>query len=183
MSNDGDGPLVLRFEALLVKHPKVDSVTLLDVPVDVSKKLHGMTKVEGTISGHPFRAALEPNALGGYSLRVSKAMSNGANADVGDTVKLAILGPEHEIVPADLEAPLANSHEAKALWKNLTPLGRLDWIRWINSTKNPETRARRITRTVDQLSEGKRRACCVNVNEYMLCHIEKDELKAMNRNK
>lgn len=173
---DGDGPSVFRFKARLFWNPKTvktGSWALLIVPKVVSKKLHGMTKVEGTMNGHPFRAALEPTMSGGCWLRVNKAMCKGALADVGDTVKLAILGPEPEpTVPADLSVVLMASHEAKTLWAVLKPAGRRDWIRWIDSAKTPETRARRITRTVEQLSSGKRRPCCVNVYEYMLCRVQ-----------
>ena len=178
---DGDGPPVLRFEAQLFQHPKTakaDFQTLLNVPEWVSKQFpsRGMTKVEGTINGHPFRAALEPNTFGNHWLRVNKAMLKGAGADAGDRVRLAILGPEPEpTVPADLRVALTTSHEAKTLWDDLTIMGRRDWIRWIESAKQPETRDRRVTRTVEQLSLGKRRACCVNVYEYMLCRIRESE--------
>jgi hypothetical protein len=178
---DGDGPPVLRFEAQLLEHPKTaktDFRTLLNVPEWVSKQFPSLvsTKVEGTINGHPFRAALEPNTSGSHCLRVSKAMLKGAVADAGDTVRLAILGPEPEpTVPADLRVALTASHEAKALWDDLTTMGRRDWVRWIESAKQPETRTRRITRTVEQLASGKRRACCVNVYEYMLCRIQEFE--------
>ncbi|MGH3088989.1 MAG: YdeI/OmpD-associated family protein [Rubrobacteraceae bacterium] len=180
---DGDGPEVLRFEAQLFQHPKTaaaktDFQTLLDVPEWVGKQFpsRGMTRVEGTINGHPFRAALEPNASGSHRLRVNKAMLKGAGADAGDTVKLAILGPEPEpTVPADLRVALAASHEARTLWDDLTTMGRRDWIRWIESARQPETRTRRVTRTVEQLSSGKRRACCVNVYEFMLCRIQEEE--------
>ena len=140
----------------------------------VSKKLlsRGMAKVEGTMNGHPFRAALEPNTSGSHWLRVNKAMREGAGADAGDMVKLVILGPEPEpTVPADLRVALTASHEAKTLWKDLTPIGRRDWIRWIESAKKPETRARRITRSVEQLSSGKRRPCCMNIYEFMMRRI------------
>jgi uncharacterized protein YdeI (YjbR/CyaY-like superfamily) len=100
-------------------------------------------------------------------------MREGAGADAGDTVKLAILGPEPEpTVPADLRVPLAASRQATTLWKDLTSIGRRDWIRWIESAKTPETRARRVTRTVEQLSSGKRRPCCVNVYEFMLSRVK-----------
>jgi hypothetical protein len=175
-NKDGGSPSVFRFKARLVQHPKAaktDSWTLLNVPKVVSKKLHGMTKVEGTMNGHPFRAALEPSTSGGHWLRVNKAMREGAGADAGDTVKLTILGPEPEpAIPADLRVALAASHEAKTLWKDLTAMGRRDWIRWIDSAKRPETRARRVSRTVEQLSAGKRRPCCVNVYEFMLCRVQ-----------
>jgi hypothetical protein len=171
----GGGPSVLRFKARLVRHPKpakTGSSTLLDVPKAVSSKLRGMTKVEGTMNGHPFRAAVEPNTSGGHWLHVNKAMLAGAGADAGDTVKLAVLGPEPEpTVPVDLRKALNASYEAKALWRTLTADGRRIWIRWIEAAKKSETRARRVTRTVEQLSEGKRRPCCVNVYEFMLDRV------------
>jgi hypothetical protein len=176
-NKDGVGPSVFRFEARLFRHPKTaktGSRTLLNVPKVVSKKLpsRGMTKVEGTINGHPFRAAVEPNTSGSHWLRVNKAMREGAGADAGDMVKLVILEPEPEsTVPADLRVALAASHEAKTLWKDLTPTGRLDWIRWIVSAKKPETRARRITRAVESLSSGKRRPCCMNIYDFMMRRI------------
>ncbi|MGB3634973.1 MAG: YdeI/OmpD-associated family protein [Rubrobacteraceae bacterium] len=173
---DGNGPTVLRFEAQLFQRPKTksDFQTLLEVPKWVSEQFtsHGSTKVEGAINGHPFRAALEPCTSRGHWLRVNKAMLKGALADAGDTVKLAILGPEPEpTVPDDLRDVLTISQEANTLWDDLTTMGRRDWVRWVESAKQPETRARRVLRTVEQLSSGKRRACCVNVYEYMLCRV------------
>ena len=173
------GPSVLRFKGRLFRHPETakaggSSNLLLDVPNVVSKKAHssGMTTVEGTINGHPFRATLEPNTSEGHWLHLNKAMREGAGADVGDTVQLAILEPEPEpIMPSDLRVALTASDKAKTLWKDLTPIGRTDWIRWIVLAKQPETRARRITRTVEQLSEGKRRPCCVNIYEFMMARI------------
>jgi len=172
-------PSVIRFEARLFRHPKTANASgsgtlLLDVPDVVSKKAcsSGMTTVEGTINGHPFRATLEPNTSEGHWLHVNKAMRKGAGADVGDTVQLAILEPEPEpIMPSDLRVALTASGKAKTLWKDLTPIGRTDWIRWIVSAKQPETRARRVTRTAEQLSEGKRRPCCVNIYEFMMRRI------------
>ncbi len=174
--NSDDGPAVLRFKARLFRDPKAannGSWTLLDVPKPVGEQLRGTTKVEGTMNGHPFRAPLEPNDSAGHCLRVNQAMRDGAGADAGDTVKLAILGPEPEpAVPSDLRSAFKASREAKALWNDLTLIGRIDWIRWIDSAKTSETRARRVRRTVEQLSEGKRRPCCVNVYEFMLRRVQ-----------
>jgi hypothetical protein len=173
------GLSVLRFKARLFcprnKAKAGGSATLLlDVPDVVSKKARssGMTTVEGTINGHPFRATLETNTSGGNWLPVNRAMREGAGSDVGDTVQIAILEPVPEpAVPADLRVALTASEKAKTLWRDLTPIGRTDWVRWVESAKQPETRARRIRRTVDQLSEGKRRPCCVNVYEFMMARI------------
>ena len=169
------GPSVLRFGARLLRHgdgAKAGSWSLT-IPKTIVNELRGMTKVEGIINGHPFRAALETDASGGYRLQVNNAMREGARAEVGETVKLAILGPEPEpTVPRDLRSAFQASPEAKTLWKDLTPLGRRDWIRWIEGAKTAETRARRVRRTVEQLSEGKRRPCCVNVYEFMLNRVQ-----------
>ena len=162
-------PPVFRFTARLVQSIEL-AKPVVNLPVAVGKKLDGMTTLEGTVNDHPFRAALERTESGNVFVRVNAAMLKGARADIGDMVYLAVLGPEPRLtVPADLRA--AFTDEARTLWKELTPLGRRDWVRWIESAKNPETRARRITRTVEQLSEGKRRPCCVNFYEYMLQYV------------
>jgi uncharacterized protein YdeI (YjbR/CyaY-like superfamily) len=107
-------------------------------------------------------------------LRVNKAMQRDAQA--GDLVDLIILGPEPElIIPDDLQSALDTAPEAKTFWKDLPPEVHRDWVRWINLAKQSTTRARRITRTIEQLSERKRRPCCVNMYEFMLCRIEKDK--------
>ena len=180
-NKNGPGPSVLRFEARLFRHPqtaKIDSKALLNVPEWVGRQFSpgGATKVEGAMNGQPFRAVLEPDPPGGHWLHVNKAMRRGAAADVGDTVQLAILGPEPEpTLPEDFRAALTASHDAETLWKDLTLMGRLDWVRWIEAARKPETRARRISRTVEQLSSGDRRPCCVDVYEFMLDRIREDE--------
>jgi Bacteriocin-protection, YdeI or OmpD-Associated len=64
------------------------------------------------------------------------------------------------IVPDDLRAALAADLAAVALWQSLTPLGRNEFLCWVEDAKQPATRARRIVRTVEELHEGKRRPCC-----------------------
>jgi uncharacterized protein YdeI (YjbR/CyaY-like superfamily) len=65
-----------------------------------------------------------------------------------------------ERIPADLQKAFAGNSAAKALWKDLTPIARRDFISWIESAKQPETRKRRVERTPDMLASGKRRPCC-----------------------
>src|SRR5918998_273205 len=109
---DGDGPPVLRFEAQLFQHPKTAKTgfqTLLNVPVWVSKQFpsHVSTKVEGTIDGHPFRAALEPNTFGPHWLVKKKAMLRGAGPPAGNKITLFFLGSApNPPPPADLRVAL-----------------------------------------------------------------------------
>ena len=66
-------------------------------------------------------------------------------------------------VPTDLRKALAAAPSAEALWRGLTPIGRRDFIFWIDSAKQPETRRRRIESLPSRLADGKRRPCCFAV--------------------
>lgn len=61
---------------------------------------------------------------------------------------------------ADLQAALRSDAEVLALWEGLTPLGRNEFICWVDDAKQPKTRQRRIERTAEELREGKKRPCC-----------------------
>ena len=60
----------------------------------------------------------------------------------------------------DLQAAVRSDLIALALWENLTPLGRNEFICWVDDAKQAVTRQRRIARTLDELVEGKKRPCC-----------------------
>jgi hypothetical protein len=165
-------PEVLRFEARLTERSAGTGATIA-FPLRIARRLEAMESVEGTINDHPFRATLDRKEAGGRELRVNAAMLRGSEARVGDTVRLAILGPEGTlVVPTDLRVAMARSGEATALWAEMSDVARRDYVRWIDGTKNATTRARRVQRTVEQLAEGKRRPCCFNAYEYPLSYID-----------
>lgn len=68
-------------------------------------------------------------------------------------------GTVHQ-APADLQVALRADPALLALWDGLTPLGRNEFICWIEDAKQAATRARRIRRTGEELLEGKKRPCC-----------------------
>jgi hypothetical protein len=63
-------------------------------------------------------------------------------------------------LPDDLRAVVEAEPATLALWCGLTPLGRNEFICWVDDAKRPATRRRRIQRTCEELLEGKRRPCC-----------------------
>lgn len=63
-------------------------------------------------------------------------------------------------VPTDMRTALKSAPKAYTAWQDITPLGRNEFICWVTSAKKPETRTRRIKRTIEELLEGKRRPCC-----------------------
>ena len=68
-------------------------------------------------------------------------------------------GVVHETGP-DLKDALRADPEVLGLWAGLTPLGRNEFICWVEDAKQPATRQRRIERTCEELLEGKKRPCC-----------------------
>ena len=68
-------------------------------------------------------------------------------------------GTVHTAAP-DLEAAIRADGQVFDLWQSLTPLGRNEFICWVEDAKQAKTRERRIRRTAEELLEGNRRPCC-----------------------
>lgn len=68
-------------------------------------------------------------------------------------------GAIHKL-PIDFKKAINSNPKVFLLWQDITPLARNEFICWVTSAKKPETRARRIHRTLEELNEGKRRPCC-----------------------
>ena len=159
----------IRFKAKLFRpaeSDKADAWTFLSLPKNANAKLpsRGMTAVEGTINGVPFQATLEPDGQKSHWLKVNRKLCEAADAEAGDVVTLEIAPAAEEpepSVPPDLKKALAAAApKARTVWSDITPLARRDWIHWITSVKQAETRARRIKNACSMLAAGKRRVCC-----------------------
>ena len=159
----------IHFSATLLRPraaAKALSWTFLALPKEASAKLpsRSMTSVEGTFNGLAFQATLQPDGQGGHWLKVNRKMREEAGAEAGDVVTLEIAPVAEEPeprVPADVRKAIwAAPPGARKVWSDITPISRRDWIHWIVSAKQAETRARRIRTACDMLAKGKRRPCC-----------------------
>ena len=63
-------------------------------------------------------------------------------------------------VPKDLRAVLVGQAKVRAIWNELTPLARNEWICYVTIVKKPETRVEHLKRLEKDLLNGKRRPCC-----------------------
>lgn len=63
-------------------------------------------------------------------------------------------------LPADLRKALTSATAARAVWEDITPLARNEWICWIIGGKKAETRGIRINKALSKLKGGMRRPCC-----------------------
>lgn len=63
-------------------------------------------------------------------------------------------------LPADVRRAIDSDAKAKAVWADITPLARNEWICWITSGKKAETRLIRIEKGLSKMRGGMRRPCC-----------------------
>lgn len=157
----------VRCKAALLKpaSPRNANWRFLRLPQAASAKLpsRGMVSVDGTLDGHAFTATLEPDGEGGHWLKVPRALHEAAGVEAGDmvTLELAPAAKEPEPrVPPDLRKALADAPAALAQWQAITAAARRDFVQWLGTAKQAETRERRIRNACDMLAAGKRRICC-----------------------
>ena len=133
----------IRFSATL---STIDTSTVLRLPETADKNLpsRGQVAVHGTINGVQFQTVLEPDGNSGHWMRVDDTLQHAAGISAGDTATLDIEvtrdWPEPS-VPQDLATALAAApQKIQDLWNEITPMARWEWVRWVNATKNPDTR-------------------------------------------
>jgi uncharacterized protein YdeI (YjbR/CyaY-like superfamily) len=64
------------------------------------------------------------------------------------------------MLPADFRQAITAVPKVLALWHDITPLARNEWICWVTSGKKAETRQIRIEKAISKMKSGMRRPCC-----------------------
>lgn len=160
----------IMFQTKLIK---INSWIIARLPEQASVKLpsRGMTMVEGTLNGVPFKTVLEPdghymsNQKPSHWFQPTSELLKKAGVKVGDVVTVSLevtkewIEPE---IPEDVAKALTSSSKARDIWNEISPLAHWDWIRWIRAVKTPETRQKHIDLMLDKLNKGMRRPCCFN---------------------
>lgn len=152
---------MIKFEANTIK---ANEWIIIILPVEISKELpsRGMVMVKGNIKGTIMDIPLEPDGMGSHWFRLKDELISELQIKVGDKLEIDIepikdwIEPE---VPQDIAEALS-SHHLEDIWESITTKARWEWIRWIRSTNNPETRAKRILVACSKLESGMKRPCC-----------------------
>ena len=74
--------------------------------------------------------------------------------------KNRILGGVVHKMPEDLQKAIISIPAVRAIWEDITPLARNEWICWVISGKKTETRGIRIKKGLSKMKGGMRRPCC-----------------------
>ena len=128
---------------------------LVDVPPEVVNALGGKGRipVTATFEGIPYRGSIVRMG-GGAVLGVQKAIMAEAGVSVGDTLTVVVRNdetPRQVDVPEDLAEALARNDAARAAFDGLSFSHRREYVEAIREAKRPETRARRVERTIQAL--------------------------------
>jgi hypothetical protein len=164
-ARNASGEPAIRFEAQV---QGTGGSTILRLPDEASAKLpsRGQVVVKGVMNGHAFQTVLEPDGRRGHWLKVDKNLRQALALSEGDTVALTVEPakdwPEPDM-PEDFQTALAEAPDVCELWNSITPMARWEWVRWINATKNLQTRGRRVEVGISKLRSGKRRPCCFDL--------------------
>jgi len=127
------------------------------VPTEVVEALGGKGRipVTATFDGVPYRGSIVRMG-GGAVLGVQKAIMAEAGVRVGDSLTVVVRndeGPREVEVPVDLAEALARNGAARAAFEGLSFSHKREYVRSITEAKRPQTRARRIELTIEQLVE------------------------------
>ncbi len=148
-------PLV-RFAAELVRRRQQ---LCLDLPADASGALghKGRVPVTGTLNTFPIDTSVFPTDDGGHFMMVPPELQRLAGVSVGSNVKVVLQvarQPNRVEVPEDLQRALADADAARKAFERLAFSHQREYVEWIEEAKRPETRARRIEKTVERLLES-----------------------------
>ena len=155
MQND-----ILEFEAVLDGHPGMEALSV-NFPYDVEALYgtRGQVKVKVTFDGVPYRGSLAKMGHPCHFLIVRKDIRKLIGKNAGDTVRVTVQRDTEERVvdiPEDLSVLIAAQPEAGARFDKLSYTNRKEYVQWITEAKRPETRERRLHKTIELLLDGKK---------------------------
>ncbi len=142
-----------RFRAPL--ETEAGSFAYIQVPFDVKAVFgKGRPPVRVTLNGCQYRSTLAPYG-GVHYLVVNQTVRAAANVKVCDRVDVTLEADETPRTikpPADLARALKANLAAQARWKQLSFTHQKEYVEAIEDAKKPETRARRIEKTIERLA-------------------------------
>ena len=135
------------------------TATGIEVPAAVVTKLGSSKKpaVRVTIKGYTYRSTIA--TMGGrFMLPISAQVREAAGVAAHDKVEVGVeldTAPREVTVPADFSRALTREPAAKRFFEGLSFSNKQRIVIAIEAAKAPETRQRRIAKSVSSLREGR----------------------------
>ncbi len=144
-------------EVILEKHPKMEA-TGITIPFDV-EEMFGAKRVpvKAVVNGAIYRGSIVRMA-GKYMLGIPKAFRDEAGISAGETITVTL---EVDDAPRTVEVPddLAKAIKKAGLlaaWDKLSYTHRKEHVRAVEEAKRPETRTKRIGKTIEIMGAKKK---------------------------
>lgn len=147
----------MKFRAKILQSGK--TAAGIEVPAAVVAALSSSKRppVRATINGFTYRTSVA--SMGGkFMVGVPPEFREGAGVSAGDTVDIDLevdTEPRQVSIPPDFSAALNRDSKAKQFFETLNYSNKRRLVMAIETIKSPETRLRRIEKTVEQLGEGR----------------------------
>ncbi len=129
------------------------------IPFDVEQKYgKKRVKIKATIEGEPYRGTLVRMGGPHHMLLVLKEIRERIGKDIGDKVSIELeedIEPRMVEIPPDLQHALKAAPLAQAYFNRLSFTHQKEYARRVTEAKRPETRANRVQRTIELLTQGK----------------------------
>jgi len=146
----------MRFRATLQPVSHGGQYVLVPPQVAAREGLKHAARVRGAVRGVAYRSSMMKYA-DGFHVLVPKATLAEAGIAAGATITLTIeADPEplpSDTVPPELARALRASAAARAGWEVQSPAHRREHVKYIVEAKKPETRVRRVARTIETLAQ------------------------------
>jgi len=149
----------VRFRATI--HGSGPTTTGIPVPEEVVAALGAgrRPKVKVTLGGHTYRSSIA-TVDGGPMISLSAENRSRAGVAAGDEVEVEVeldTARREVDVPADLAAALGEDPEAARTFESISYSDKRWHVLSIEGAKSPDTRGRRVARSVAILHEGRAR--------------------------
>jgi hypothetical protein len=151
---------VKRFR-VLIEREEGSEVCGINIPFDAEKTFgtRGRVPVRGTLNGAPFRGSLFRMGGDCHFMVVNRHLRAAAGVSGGETVPVQLERDDEPRTidpPADFARALKGNKEAQATWDKLSYTHRREHVEHIEEAKRPETRLRRIEKSIQLLAAGKK---------------------------
>lgn len=164
----------ISFEAELAN---IGQRNIIILPLSSSEMFPSRGMVMGyiTMNGMRFLSPLEPDGNGSHWFEISDKKMSDTHVVPGQrlamTIELAGEWPDPEM-PQDFMESISQAG-LMTQWSKVTVKAKWEWLRWIRSTSNPETRKKRILVACSKLSKGDKRPCCFDTSRCTVPEVSK----------
>jgi len=146
-----------KFEALIIKHPKLNS-GYIEFPFDAEKEFgkKGQIKVKAWFDGFLYRGSLVKMGLPCYWIGINQEVRKQINKNPGDVINV-VIEKDDEIrtvaIPDDLTKLLNQNTVAKQKFEKFSYSHKKEWLAWLNDAKKEETRKKRLEKIIEKLTK------------------------------